>query len=63
MLMAQQHIQKLKKLSSNESIPSDIRQALLNEIRDLEQVINKPLVDHPLPEYKKRSPKSKDVMD
>ena len=63
MLTAQQHIQKLKKLSSNENIPSGIRQALLNEIADLEQVINKPIVDYPLPEFKKRASKPKDVMD
>ena len=63
MLTVNEHIQRLKKLAANDKIPSDLRQAFLAEISDLESVIEKPVVDHPLPQFNKKQPKKRDIMD
>ena len=63
MLTVNEHVQRLKKLAANDKIPSDLRQAFLKEISDLESVMEKPVVDHPLPQYNKKQPKKRDIMD
>ena len=63
MLTVNEHVQRLKKLAANDKIPSDLRQAFLKEISDLENVMEKPVIDHPLPQYSKRQPKKRDIMD